>query len=123
MNTGQGNKQVRVVTECCYKDNCNKDSIEVPPYNITRNSFICPVCYTYEAYDCKSEGYIACRGHEIECFDFAATILRQGWSSLKYAMMGCTTKGGCSIGQRIIPGTNITDVTRLSCRPAIPITH
>lgn len=123
MNSGQGNKQIHVVSECCYKDKCNTGSIEVPPYNTTRNSFICPVCYTYENYDCKTQGYVMCRGLEIECFDFAATIMRQGWPSLKFAMMGCTTQGGCSIGERIMPGFTITDVQRLSCTRAHSITH
>ncbi|XP_077312195.1 phospholipase A2 inhibitor gamma subunit B-like [Lithobates pipiens] len=123
MNSGAGNVQIRVVTKCCHQDNCNKCKIKIPPYNNTRNHIICPVCYKYETYECKHKGYIECRGHENECFDFAATVLRKGHSSMKYAKMGCTTSRGCSLGHKIIPGISLTDIDHISCKAGVPITH
>ncbi|XP_069597561.1 phospholipase A2 inhibitor and Ly6/PLAUR domain-containing protein-like [Ranitomeya imitator] len=123
MNSGHGNKQTRIITECCTSDDCNRCKAKIPPYNSTLNGFICPVCYSYNSYDCMHKGYIECRGNELECIDFAATLHKEGYPDFKFALMGCITQGGCSLGPKIIPGTKIVDVERLSCKSARPITH
>ncbi|XP_077113424.1 phospholipase A2 inhibitor and Ly6/PLAUR domain-containing protein-like [Ranitomeya variabilis] len=123
MNSGHGNKQACIITECCASDDCNRCKMKIPPYNSTLNGFICPVCYSYNSYDCMHKGYIECRGNELECIDFAATLHKEGYPNFKFALMGCITQGGCSLGSKIIPGTKIVDVKRLSCKSARPITH
>ncbi|XP_073511908.1 uncharacterized protein [Phyllobates terribilis] len=123
MNSGRGNKQARIITKCCSSNDCNKCKAKIPPYNSTLNKLICPVCYEYNSYDCMYKGYIECRGNEIECIDFAATLHKEGYPNFKFSFMGCITQRGCSMVQRIIPGTKIVDAKRLSCRSAVKITH
>ncbi|XP_075695911.1 phospholipase A2 inhibitor and Ly6/PLAUR domain-containing protein-like [Rhinoderma darwinii] len=123
MNSGHGNKHARIITKCCTTDDCNTCKMKVSPYNSTINNLICPVCYTYNSYDCVSKGYIQCRGYETECIDFAATLHRQGSPDFKFSLMGCITSGGCSLGPKIVPAAKIVDAKRLSCTSAVPITH
>ncbi|KAM4016170.1 phospholipase A2 inhibitor and Ly6/PLAUR domain-containing protein-like isoform 2-T2 [Anomaloglossus baeobatrachus] len=124
MNSGRGNKQVRITTECCATDDCNRcKAKKPPPYNATLNGLICPVCFKYNTYDCLYEGYIQCRGKETECMDFAAKLQYEDAPEFMFSAMGCTTAAGCSMGQKIMPGTRIVEAKRLSCRRAVPITH
>ncbi|XP_075047107.1 phospholipase A2 inhibitor and Ly6/PLAUR domain-containing protein-like [Mixophyes fleayi] len=123
MYSGRGNKQSRIITHCCNTDNCNNCRMRVPPYNETLNNLLCPVCYKRDSYDCTSKGYIACRGEEKECIDFAATLSKKGIPASKSSLMGCSTPGICSLGPNIVPATELTDKKRFSCFKAYPITH
>ncbi|KAG8537129.1 hypothetical protein GDO81_025026, partial [Engystomops pustulosus] len=95
----------------------------VPPYNTTANGLICPVCYNDDSDECGSTGYMICRGHETECIDMATTMYKQDTSKFKFSLMGCTTLGGCSLGNKIVPGSKIVEAKRMLCYDAAPIIH
>ncbi|XP_068099415.1 protein RoBo-1-like isoform X2 [Hyperolius riggenbachi] len=125
MNSGAGNKVIRIVNTCCHEDYCNDCIVRAPPYNVTLNTLLCPVCFKHSSYRCLSSGYIKCRGRETQCMNIAATLVREDNSTFKFSLMGsgCSTQDGCSAGPKMMPTSKVVDVTRLSCVPALPITH
>ncbi|MEE6481807.1 hypothetical protein FKM82_012997 [Ascaphus truei] len=116
-----GPQETHIMTECCSSDNCNKCKSKVPAYNTTWNGLLCPVCFALDTYECKSLGYIKCRGEQTECLDFAATLVKTDSTVLKLSLMGCITARGCEIIPKSLPAAKVVEANRFSCDQAKPV--
>ncbi|XP_030069045.1 phospholipase A2 inhibitor and Ly6/PLAUR domain-containing protein isoform X2 [Microcaecilia unicolor] len=115
------NLTMRFQSRCCNSENCNTDTIILPPKNTTKNGVRCPVCEASYSNICDSKGQIMeCTGEEIKCINYVGKINERGWNITQIAYRGCTTKEDCEVLAKLRSDALIE--AEFQCTPGISTT-
>ncbi|XP_069804192.1 phospholipase A2 inhibitor and Ly6/PLAUR domain-containing protein-like [Dendropsophus ebraccatus] len=86
--------QTRYLVHCCDTDLCNKEPLEVTPWNNTKNGLECPACYAANAEDCIANNTAQCTGDESKCIVFSGKAPKDG-NCQTVAFQGCVSELWC----------------------------
>ncbi|XP_068099429.1 phospholipase A2 inhibitor gamma subunit B-like [Hyperolius riggenbachi] len=107
--------QISVAARCCKTDNCNVDTPQVAPRNMTTNGLECPSCFEKGLNGCIAQKKSLCTGMETKCIKFSGYLGIEG-DPVAASYQGCATPSSCLPSPRA--STNRPKGSRLSCTEA-----
>ncbi|XP_044130878.1 phospholipase A2 inhibitor and Ly6/PLAUR domain-containing protein-like [Bufo gargarizans] len=94
--------QARYTVNCCNNDSCNQKSLEVTPWNNTKNGLECPTCYAEGEENCKAKATVQCTGDENTCLVFSGKDSREEICQT-VAFQGCVSAPVCGGLRHLYP--------------------
>ncbi|XP_056400723.1 phospholipase A2 inhibitor and Ly6/PLAUR domain-containing protein-like [Hyla sarda] len=114
--------QARYTVNCCDTDYCNKNALEVTPWNNTENGVECPTCYAADGQNCTANNTVQCTGDENKCIDFSGKAPREG-TCQTLAFQGCVTDLWCDHSGYLYPDNAECESGTMNCSNGRNSTH